>query len=80
MRLVLIRTWSKVDNLYKDSGGEPTATRQTRDAMAAKLKAAGFDTYTLLRAGTAVSSVAKKSVDELAREVIQGFVGKRAGS
>ena len=45
------------------------------DAMAAKLKAAGFDTYITTKSGTAVSSVAKKSVDELAREVIQGLWG-----
>lgn len=46
------------------------------DAMAAKLKAAGFDTYITTKSGTAVSaSSAKKSTDQIAREVIQGLWG-----
>lgn len=46
------------------------------DAMAAKLKAAGFDTYITTEQGTPVStSPAKKSVDEIAREVINGKWG-----
>ena len=51
------------------------SNKANADAMAAKLKAAGFDTYITTKSGTAVSSVAKKSVDELAREVIQGLWG-----
>lgn len=46
------------------------------DAMAAKLKAAGFDTYITTEQGKAVSaSPAKKSIDEIAREVINGKWG-----
>ena len=46
------------------------------DAMAAKLKAAGFDTYITTEQGTPVSaSPAKKSIDEIAREVIRGNWG-----
>ena len=51
------------------------SNKANADAMAAKLKAAGFDTYITTKSGTAVSSAAKKSVDELAREVIQGLWG-----
>ena len=51
------------------------SNKANADAMAPKLKAAGFDTYITTKSGTAVSSTAKKSVDELAREVIQGLWG-----
>ena len=51
------------------------SNKANADAMAAKLKAAGFDTYITTKSGTAVSSTAKKSVDELARELIQGLWG-----
>lgn len=51
------------------------SNKANADAMAAKLKAVGFDTYITTKSGTAVSSTAKKSVDELAREVIQGLWG-----
>ena len=65
----------KVDNLYKIQVGA-YSNKANADAMAAKLKAAGFDTYITTKSGTAVSSTAKKSVDELVREVIQGLWGK----
>lgn len=46
------------------------------DAMAAKLKAAGFDTYITTEQGKPVSaSPEKKSIDEIAREVIRGDWG-----
>lgn len=50
------------------------------DAMAAKLKAAGYSTYITTSGGTAVSvaAPAKKSVDEIAREVIAGKWGNGA--
>lgn len=50
------------------------------DAMAAKLKVAGYDTYITTKSGTAVSveEPAKKTVDELAREVIAGKWGNGA--
>lgn len=64
----------KVDNLYKIQVGA-YSSKENADAMAAKLKTAGFDTYVTTKSGTAVSSATKKSVDELAREVIQGLWG-----
>lgn len=51
------------------------SNKANADAMLSKVKAAGFDTYITTKSGTAVSSTAKKSVDELAREVIQGLWG-----
>lgn len=49
-------------------------------AMADKLKKAGFDTYITTKGGTAVAAEApaKKSVDEIAREVIAGKWGNGA--
>lgn len=64
----------KVDNLYKIQVGV-YSKKTNADAMAAKLKAAGFDTYITTKSGTAVSTSSKKSVDEIAREVIQGLWG-----
>ena len=64
----------KVDNLYKIQVGA-YSKKANADAMAAKLKAAGFDTYITAKSGTAVTSSSKKSVDEIAREVIQGLWG-----
>ena len=50
--------------------------KENADDMAAKLKAAGFDTYITTEKGEAVtSSTAKKSVEEIAREVIAGKWG-----
>lgn len=65
----------KVDNLYKIQVGA-FSKKANADAMAAKLKAAGFDTYITTKSGTAVSaSSAKKSTDQIAREVIRGLWG-----
>lgn len=64
----------KVDNLYKIQVGA-FSKKANADAMATKLKAAGFDTYVTIKSGTAVSSTSKKTVDEIAREVIQGLWG-----
>lgn len=65
----------KVDNLYKIQVGA-FSNKTNADAMAAKLKAAGLDTFITTKSGTAVSATtAKKSVDEIAREVIQGLWG-----
>lgn len=64
----------KVDNLYKIQVGA-FSKKANADAMAAKLKAAGFDTYITTKSGTAVTSTSKKTVDEIAREVIQGLWG-----
>ena len=64
----------KVDNLYKIQVGA-FSKKANADAMAAKLKAAGFDTYITTKSGAAVTSTSKKTVDEIAREVIQGLWG-----
>lgn len=64
----------KVDNLYKIQVGA-YSKKANADAMAAKLKAAGFDTFITTKSGSAVASSTKKSVDEVAREVIQGLWG-----
>jgi len=64
----------KVDNLYKIQVGA-FSEKTNADAMAAKLKAAGFDTYITTKSGTGVTSSSKKSIDEIAREVIQGLWG-----
>ena len=64
----------KVDNLYKIQVGA-FSKKTNADTMAAKLKAAGFDTYITTKSGTAVTTSSKKSIDEIAREVIQGLWG-----
>jgi len=64
----------KVDNLYKIQVGA-YSKKTNADAMASKLKAAGFDTYITTKSGTAVATTSKKSVDEIAREVLQGLWG-----
>ena len=62
----------KVDNLYKIQVGA-YSNKANADAMSAKLKSAGFDTYITTESGTAVTTSSKKSIDEIAREVIQGL-------
>ena len=66
-------------NLYKVQVGA-YSVKANADAMAKKLKAAGFDTYITTKGGTAVAAEApaKKSVDEIAREVIAGKWGNGA--
>lgn len=64
----------KVDNLYKIQVGA-YSKKVNADAMATKLKAAGFDTYITTKNGTAVATSSKKSIDEIAHEVIQGLWG-----
>ena len=64
--------------LYKVQVGA-YSVKTNADAMAAKLKAAGFDTYITASGASAVSTTpAKKTVDELAREVIRGKWGNGA--
>ena len=62
----------KVNGLYKIQVGA-YSVKANADAMAAKLKAAGFDTYITTEQGEAVNT--KKSVEEVAREVIAGVWG-----
>jgi hypothetical protein len=65
----------KAGGLYKIQVGA-YSVKANADAMAAKLKAAGFDTYITTEKGEAVStSTAKKSVEEIAKEVIAGKWG-----
>lgn len=66
----------KAGALYKVQVGA-YSKKDNATAMAAKLKAAGYSTYITTKGGTAVatSTPAKKSVDEVAREVIQGKWG-----
>lgn len=51
------------------------SNKTNAEAMAKKLEAAGFDTYITTEGGSAVSSSSKKSIDEIAREVIKGLWG-----
>ncbi len=69
----------KSGNYYKVQVGA-YSVKANASAMAAKLKAAGFDTYITTKSGTAVATAApvKKTVDELAREVIAGKWGNGA--
>lgn len=61
--------------LYKVQVGA-YAVRANAEAMEKKLKAAGYDTYITTKSGTAVQTAEpKKTVDELAREVINGKWG-----
>lgn len=63
-----------VNNLYKIQVGA-YKNKTNADKMMTKLKTAGFDAYVTTTSGSAVSSVSKKSVDEIAREVIRGLWG-----
>ncbi len=67
----------KVDDLFKIQVGA-YSKKANADAMLAKLKKAGFDAFITTKGGQAVSAdpePAKKSIDEIAREVIQGKWG-----
>lgn len=65
----------KVDGFYKIQVGA-YAKKPNADAMAAKLKAAGFDTYITTKSGSVVSeSPQKKTIDQIAHEVIEGKWG-----
>lgn len=68
----------QVDGMYKIQVG---AYRQkaNADSMMAKLKSASFDAFITTKSGTAASSApTKKSIDEIAREVIRGDWGNGA--
>lgn len=65
----------KSGSLYKIQVGA-YSKKVNAEAMAEKLKKAGFDTYITTDAGEAVSSAsAKKSVSEVAKEVVAGKWG-----
>lgn len=65
-----------IDGLYKVQVGA-FSKKANADAMAEKLKAKGFNSYISTKSGYSVTSStgAKKSIDELAREVIRGLWG-----
>ena len=66
----------QVDGLYKVQVGA-YSVRANADAMAAKLTAAGYKNFITTKSGTAAASgtPAKKSITEVAREVIKGSWG-----
>ena len=49
--------------------------RANAEKMAKRLKAAGFNTYITTVSGTPVAASAKKSIDEIAREIVLGKWG-----
>jgi N-acetylmuramoyl-L-alanine amidase len=53
----------------------PYASKKTAETASKKVVAAGFDVYITDKIGTTVTPSAKKTIDELAREVIQGKWG-----
>lgn len=67
----------KVDGLHKIQVGA-YSVKANADAMLAKLKKAGFDAFITTKGGTAVAAdpePVKKSIDEIAREVVKGKWG-----
>lgn len=64
----------KFDGLYRVQVGA-YSKKTNAESMADKLKAAGFDTYISTKSGQSVSASSKKSIDEIAREVILGKWG-----
>ena len=64
----------KFDGLYRVQVGA-YSKKTNAENMAEKLKNAGFETYISTKSGQAVSSSSKKSIDEIAHEVILGKWG-----
>ena len=64
----------KVNGLYKIQVGA-YSRKSNADSMSKKLNDAGFYTHITLESGTAVAVSERKTVDELAKEVIQGKWG-----
>ena len=64
----------QVGGLYKVQVGA-YKVKANAENMAKKLKAAGFNTFITTQSGTAVSVSKAKTVDEIAKEVIQGKWG-----
>lgn len=60
----------KDDNLYKIQVGA-YSKKTNAETMAVKLKASGFDSYVIAKS----EAVSKKSIDEIAHEVIRGLWG-----
>lgn len=64
----------KVGGLYKIQVGA-YSKKANAEAMKKKLKAKGFDAFITTQSGSVVTTTTKKSVDEIAREVIRGDWG-----
>lgn len=64
----------KADGLYKIQVGA-YIKKSNADNMLKKLKAAGFDAFITMKGGSAVPDTDKKSIDEIAKEVIKGKWG-----
>lgn len=64
----------QVDNLFKVQVGA-FSNKSNAVALSSKMQAAGFKSFVTTKSGIAVLSETKKSVDEIAREVIQGLWG-----
>ena len=65
----------QVNGLYKIQVGA-YSKKSNAEAMLAKIKAKGFDAFITTKSGHAVSATpAKKSIDEIAKEVIEGKWG-----
>lgn len=67
----------QVDGLYKVQVGA-FSKKSNAENMKAKITALGFDAFITTKSGTAVSTEKKKSVTELAKEVIAGKWGNGA--
>ena len=67
----------KVGGLYKIQVGA-YSKKPNAEAMLKKLKGKGFDAFITTQGGSAVATTTKKSVDEIAREVIRGDWGNGA--
>ena len=64
----------QVDDLYKVQVGAFN-NKSNAVALSSKMKEAGFKSFVTTKSGIAVLSTTNKSVDEIAREVIQGLWG-----
>lgn len=62
------------DGYYKVQVGA-YAVKANAEAMAEKLTADGYETYITTQSGTAVTTTTSKSIEEVAKEVIQGLWG-----
>jgi len=67
----------KVGGLYKIQVGA-YSKKENAESMQKNLKAKGFDAFITTQTGTAVATATKKSIDEIAKEVIRGDWGNGA--
>lgn len=67
----------QVDGLYKIQVGAYSKIENARNTLA-KLKEAGFEGFITTKGGSAVSTAPKKSITEVAKEVIEGKWGNGA--